>query len=192
MKTMVQTFIVEESKELIYDSDSIQEWKEKCESLGLSEQLALASEDKSPMPFEFMNTVQMRVYETICPMKQDYKKYNKTAIPLEVLSLIALAEKEHYFEKIEIWYDDKAPDPIAVGLIKENTYSFRNYAIARWGDSIRSFDELKDKAMELYKNSTILSLKRKIAESESLLKQVENNTALYFDAQVENYHVQGF
>lgn len=81
---MVQSFLVEESKELIYDTDSIEEWKAKCELLGLDNQLALSKPDKSPIPFEFMNTASMRVYETLCPAKEDYKSYRKTAIPLEV------------------------------------------------------------------------------------------------------------
>lgn len=47
---MVQTFLVEESKELIYDDEKLNEWKQKCEELGLSEQLALANPEKSPIP----------------------------------------------------------------------------------------------------------------------------------------------
>jgi len=189
---MVQSFIVDESKELIYDSDKIEEWKEKCEALGLDKQLDLVKEDKSPMPFEFMNTVMKRVYETLCPMKVGYMDYKTTAIPLEVLSLIALAKQENYFEKIEIWYDDKAPDPIVVGHIKEGQYSYRQYAIARWGDELQSFEKLKDKAIKVYKNSTTLNLKKKLSDTKALLECVENNTALYFDAQIEHYNVAGF
>jgi len=128
---MVQKFIVEEATELIYDSDKIEEWKVKCEELGLTKQIALANGDKSPIPFEYMNTVSERVYETLCPTKQNYREYHKTAIPLEVLSLIALSEKEKYFDKIEIWYDDKTPDPLAVGYVKEGQYSYKKYSIAR-------------------------------------------------------------
>lgn len=189
---MVQTFLVEESKELIYDSEKIDEWKAKCEELGLSEQLALSQPDKSPIPFEFMNTVTRRVYETLCPSKVDYKRYNKTAIPLEVLSLLALSEKENYFDELQIWYDDKTPDPIAVGLFKENTYEYKYYTIARWGDVLRPFEELKKKAIEVYTNSSRISLQRKLGETKALLENVEVNSLAYFDAQVENYNVVGF
>jgi hypothetical protein len=189
---MVQTFLVEESKELIYDSEKIDEWKAKCEELGLSEQLALCQPEKSPIPFEYMNTVTQRVYQTLCPTVQEYRKYNKTAIPLEVLSLIALAEKESYFDQIEIWYDDKTPDPIAVGLLKGNSYNYKYYTIARWGDVLRPFKELKEKAIQVYTNSSRINLQRKLAEAKSLLENVEVNAQAYFDAQVENYNVVGF
>lgn len=189
---MVQKFIVEEATELIYDSDKIQEWREKCEELGLEKQIALANGDKSPIPFEHMNTVGERVYETLCPKKETYKMYHKTAIPLEVLSLIALSEKEGYFEKIEVWYDDKTPDPIAVGYVKEGAYSYKKYAIARWGDVLKPFDELKEKAISVYRNSSLLSLKKKLQETQSKLENVDLNTQLYFDAQNQSYDVIGF
>lgn len=189
---MVQSFIVEESKELIYDSDKIQEWKEKCEELGLSEQLKLAAPEKSPIPFECLNTVSLRVYETLCPMKENYKKYHKTTIPLEVLSLIALSEKENYFESIEIWYDDKTPDPIAVGYVKDGEWSRKQYSIARWGDVLKPFEELKEKAKGVFKSTQVYNLKRKISECTSMLSDIDNNTDLFFNGQVEQYHVAGF
>lgn len=190
---MIQKFIVEETAELIYDSDKIDEWTSKCEELGLSHQIALAKgEGKSPIPFEYMNTVSERVYETLCPKKESYKTYHKTAIPLEVLSLIALAEKEQYFEKIEIWYDDKTPDPLAVGYVKEGTYSFKKYSIARWGDVLKPFEALKEKAIEVYRNSSLISLKKKLSETQNKLENVDVNTAMYFDAQNQSYDVIGF
>lgn len=193
MKTMIQTFVVEESKELIYDSEKIDEWKEKCAELGLEAQLKLAKPDKSPVPFECMNTVQLRVYETMCPARQEYKKYGRTAIPLEVLSLIALSEKENYFDKIEIWFDDKAPDPIAVGCIKQDDgWSWFYYPIARWGDVLRDFEQLKNMAIGRYFNSQTITLTGKIADLQSKLTHLATNTQRYFDAQVEQYEVIGF
>lgn len=188
---MVQKFIVEESAELIYDSEKIDEWKAKCEELGLTEQLALSTPGKSPIPFESMNTVSNRVYTTLCPAKVKYKTYRKTAIPLEVLSLIALAEKEHYFEEIEIWYDDKTPDPLAVGILKAQTWDREMFLIARWGDVLRPFEELKEKAMQIYKNTSLLNLRKNLAETNEKIANIDNNVALYFDAQVESYHVTG-
>lgn len=189
---MVQSFLVEETKELIYDSDKISEWREKCEELGLSKQLALCEPDKSPLPFEHMNTVQFRVYETLCPEKRKYQEYSKTTIPLEVLSLIALSEKEQYFDEIQIWCDDKSPDPLAVGIKKETDWTHVRYLIARWGDVLRPFEELKETALRVFVNSKTLDLKRKISESKNLLDNIETNSALYFDGQNESYNVFGF
>lgn len=194
MKTMVQSFLVEETKELIYDSEKLDEWKAKCKELGLKNQLELASEEKSPMPFPFMNTVMKRVYETICPAKVDYKSYKKTTIPLEVLSLIALSEQEKYFDSIMIWYDDKSPDPLAIGVIKNKQYSYIEdfYLIARWGDELKAFETLKNIAIKVYANTQELTLKDKMAECKHKLENLENNVARYFDAQIESYHVTPF
>jgi hypothetical protein len=193
---MVQTFIVEESKELIYDSDKIQEWKEKCEILGLDKQLALTVKEASPVPFEFMNTVSRRVYETICPAKVGFMDYAKTAIPLEVLGLIHLSVNEKYFKTIQIWYDDKTPDPLAVGVRQRagSPYEWDNelYLIARWGDVLRPFDELKEMAIRVFTNSEKINLQRKISEAKAKFESIKENAAAYFDAQCEKYDVNPF
>lgn len=190
---MVQAFIVQEAEELIYDSEKIDEWKAKCEELGLSEQLNLAKKDKSPIPFNCMNAVELRVYETLCPAKIDYKKYNRTAIPLEVLSLIALSEKEGYFDEIQIWYDDKSPDPLAIGNIKNSDgWGHKTYSIARWGDVLSDFSQLKSKAIDVYKNTVRISLTRKIVDTKALLQNIDINAEAYFDAQIDHYNVAGF
>jgi len=45
------------------------------------------------------------------------EKYNKTPIPLEVLKCLKYCKDEGFFNKYEIWYDDKTPDPCLVGTI---------------------------------------------------------------------------
>ncbi len=191
---MVQSFLVEESKELIYDADKLSEWKQKCEALGLSDQLALAATDKSPIPFEAMNEVSLRVYSTLCPEMRDYKKYNRTTIPLEVLALIHLSVNEGYFKSVEIWYDDKAPDPLAVGFTQaKGEYSHRdNFLIARWGDMLRPFEELKSLALTRYTHASRLSLQSKISDLQHRLENVEVNSARYFEGDAQYYDVTGF
>lgn len=188
---MIQSFLVEEAKELIYDTDKLDEWKEKCEQLGLENQLSLCSKG-SPVPFEYMNSTAQRVYETLCPKKENYKIYRKTAIPMEVLSLIALSVHENYFEYVEIWYDDKTPDPLAVGKIKKDSYSYDHYLIARWGDVLRPFEELKEKAISVYRRSAEVALRSKIADLNVKLQNIDSNVDAYFDVQIENYNVVGF
>lgn len=182
---MVQTFVIEETKTLIYESESIDQWKEKCDALGLDKQLALTQPGKSPVPFEFMNTVSKRVYETICPAKVEFKDYDKTPIPLEVLGLIKLCVDEKYFSKIEIWYDDKSPDPLAIGRKSKDSYTWNDdfYLIARWGDVLRPFEELKSKAIAIFTNSKRIEYRRNIVENEAKLKTVEEDVLAHFDAQ---------
>lgn len=190
---MIQTFVIEENKELLYDNDKLQEWKEKCNALGLDKQLELVTKEASPIPFEHMNTVSKRVYETLCPAKVNYKQYNKTAIPIEVLGLIQLSINENYFKEVQIWYDDKAPDPLVVG-IKQRTVEWDNdfYLIARWGDVLKSFSELKAEAITRYMESSRISLQRKLSDCRIKLETLTENTAAYFDAQIEQYDIIGF
>lgn len=190
---MVQTFLVEETKELIYDADKQEEWKKKCEELGLTEQLNLAAPDKSPIPFEHMNTVSIRVYETLCPEKVEFKKYRKTSIPLEVLGLIHLSVNEGYFDEIQIWYDDKTPDPLAVGVKKDGEWGNREfYLMARWGDALKPFEKLKETAIKRYTHSAKIALQKRISEYNAKLSEVTLNTERYFDAQADSYEVRGY
>lgn len=189
---MGQIFVIEETKELIYETEKLEEWKEKCAELGLQNQLALAEPNKSPIPFEFMNEVSRRVYETLCPTIVKYRDYKKTPIPLEVLGLIKLSEDEHYFNEIQIWYDDKSPDPLAVGKNKEGEWAYQYYLIAKWADVLRPFEELHQMAIDRYKRASILKLKAKISDTQNKLDNIDTNTELYFAAENQNYDVIGF
>jgi hypothetical protein len=139
-----------------------------------------------------MNEVQKRVYETICPAKVKYKEYGKTTIPLDVLSLIALSEKEGYFDEIQIWYDDKNPDPIAVGSKKEGSWNHVFYPIARWGHELMPFEMLRNEALQRYKHSTILSLKNKMHECKNKLENIDVAVEMYFNAENNSYDVYPF
>jgi hypothetical protein len=116
MKTVVETFIIEETQELIYDNEKLDQWNGLVSSLGLKGQAKICAPQKSPIPFLPMKDSMARVLETLCPRKVAIEDYDKTPIPVEILSLVSLSVKESYFNKIEIWYDDKDPDPACVGV----------------------------------------------------------------------------
>ena len=116
MKTVVETFVIEETQELIYDNEKLDKWNELVNELGLVGQTTIISTDKSPIPFLHINTSLSNVFETLCPRKVSVEEYNLTPIPVEILSLVSLSKKENYFNKVEIWYDDKNPDPVCIGL----------------------------------------------------------------------------
>jgi hypothetical protein len=118
MKTVVETFLIEENIELLYDSDKLQQWNERVIELGLSGQTQIVKPTKSPVPFMHMKTSLVSVFETLCPARISIKEFNTTPIPLEILDLVALSEKEQYFSTIEIWYDEKNPDPACIGIIE--------------------------------------------------------------------------
>ena len=119
MKTTVETFVIEETAELIYDDGKLSEWNEMVADLGLAGQSKIVKPQKSPIPYMPINDILKNVFETLCPRKVDIKEYDVTPIPVEILSLVRLSNREHHFQKIEIWYDDKEKDPLCVGVSGE-------------------------------------------------------------------------
>lgn len=128
MKTVVETYIIEETQELIYDNTKLDQWNKLVGELGLTGQTKIQAKDKSPIPFLHMKRTLEAVFETLCPRKVDIKAYDKTPIPVEILDLAALSVKEKYFNKIEIWYDDKTPDPACVGILGKWIVYRKNYS----------------------------------------------------------------
>jgi hypothetical protein len=143
-------FLIEEHKETIFEGSEIEKWKSLVAELGLTEQAKLIEGNKSPLPFPVMTEAQNAVYSVILDTKTEYKKFQNEAIPLSVLSLIAFCEKEHHFEKIEIWYSRQNPDPLVVGKnypdesSRKNNYEWYMIPslIAQWGAKIKPMDEL--------------------------------------------------
>ena len=119
MKTEIQTYFIEEIIELVHDNDSLDEWKSIADELGLVGQDNLTSGEKSPIPFMYLKSGMVNVFRTLCQVSNDIKDFNRTPIPLEILRLAKLSINEDYFSKIEVWYDDKSPDPVVIGINEE-------------------------------------------------------------------------
>lgn len=168
----IETYLIEEAEKLISEPEEAEAWTKIVEEVGLEGQKQLVKPEKGPIPFIAMTKVMERVYETLCPGKEDVKKYKDSAIPMRVLSLIALSEREKYFHKIEIW-SDKVVDPVVVGYLTKE-YSSPLFLIARWGDELRSFPELLQLAKERKKS-------QKLAEYKSKMNSIEWNIDTYFD-----------
>ena len=119
MNTQVQTYLVEETMELIYDGDKLAQWNNLILELGLKGQSQIVKPDKSPIPFMHMKQGVRNIFETLCPRTVNVEDFNITPIPVEILDLIALSKREGYFSRIKIQYDDKQPDPVCVGLVEK-------------------------------------------------------------------------
>lgn len=168
----VQLFIQQDTQELIYDGEKLDEWKKQIEELELEGQKDLCSGEKSPIPFLFMKKPMIRMFEILCPEKVRVNKYDKSPIPMEALGAIALAQREEHFHKIEIWYDDKDPDPIAVGY-KDDSYSSDKYLIARWGAEKADMEELKTQATMRFMDQKKTELEEKIQDCKTNLEKID-------------------
>lgn len=160
MKTVVQTYLIEETQELIYDNEKLDKWNEYIDELDLKGQTKIVKKEKSPVPFCYLNEKMKNVFTVLCAVKTDSENYDRTPIPVEVLGLMALSKKEGYFEKVEIWYDDKVPDPLCVGIIqswvihKKGSYSeIENSPTFRSKKECQEYIDKKDLEGEAYHSS---------------------------------------
>lgn len=158
MKTVVETYIIEETQELIYDNEQLEKWNGLVAELGLKGQTEVVKADKSPIPFLWMNSALKAVFEELCPTKKKIEEYGKTPIPVEVLSMVSLSKKEGYFGKIEVWYNEQNPDPAVIGYkykgVKgtewDREWNADRYLIARWSDMKATLEELTERAKNLF------------------------------------------
>jgi hypothetical protein len=118
MKTIVETFLIEENIELIYDNEKLEKWNNLVTQLDLKGQSQIVKPCKSPIPFLHMKKGIVEIFSTLCPVRVNIREFNITPIPVEILDLISLSEREQYFGEMQIWYDDKKPDPACVGIIQ--------------------------------------------------------------------------
>jgi hypothetical protein len=159
-----------------------EEWKQLAEELGMEGQLKLITpksgeeSDKNPSPYIHMNAKAERVFAILCPEVVDYKKYDKSTIPRDVLREIAMAERLKFFDKICIWYDDASPDPLVVGYIKVGTYEYVKHMIARFGDELLPFEELERKSINRLKKRMTDKLKSALSSIDSTVDEFFNPT----------------
>lgn len=183
----VEIYLEPELQEMVANPEVTAEWKQLAEELGMEGQLKLIAPksegngDKNPSPYIHMNKKAERVFAVLCPEVISYKKYDKTTIPREVLKEIALAEKERYFDKICIWYDDASPDPLVVGYIKDGS-SYIRHLIARFGDEILPFEVLETKALARMKKRMTDKLTAAINGIDSTIDEYFNPTGYSNDS----------
>jgi hypothetical protein len=178
----VEIYLEPELEEMVGSVEVTEEWKQLAEELGMEGQLKLIApksegeENKNPSPYIHMNAKAERVFAILCPEVVDYKKYDKSTIPRQVLREIALAEKEQFFDKICIWYDDASPDPLVVGYIKMGNYEYVKHMIARFGDELLPFEELERKSINRLKKRMTDRLKSALAGIDSKVDDFFNPT----------------
>jgi hypothetical protein len=227
---MIELFFNKELADISFEVEALDDWKKTCEELGLESQLTLTKGKETPIPYPFMNTTMVRVYETLCPRKVHYKEYKSSTIPLEVLKQIAFSVKDKHFPKIEIWYDDKSPDPVVVGYqgyyyVYDKSYSHvrgddgkdmrffsekeaedykkdhdlygysfseeAKFLIARWGDELRSFAELKKLAIERFVENEGGEMARQIKIMSEKLKCMKENATSYMNGNISMSQATG-
>ena len=159
----VKSFLIEEHESTIFEPTEIERWQEIVSVLGLEKQKNLMKDGKSMMPFPAMTEAEREIYRQVLDYQENYVEFDNEAIPLKILGLIALCEKEKYFDGIEIWYSKQFSDPLAVGYlydseasrIAKRSWSRDFYLIGAWGAKIKHAADLLD----LWHNKVINDIK---------------------------------
>jgi hypothetical protein len=119
---------------------------------------------------------------------QAIAKYQGSVIPLAILSVVALSEKEQYFKRIEIWHDEEVPDPVVIGYREDPTASWRDlaYVLGRFGEELLTFEELKIKAKERWKAFRSQALNETKHSAEAFLKSLDVDAEAYVNGKSIN------
>jgi hypothetical protein len=73
----------------------------------------------------------------------EWEEYRFDTIPDDVIAEIQTLKKSKVFDDLEIWTPEKALiDPLLVGVVDE-----LYYLIARWGESLKSFEEIVEELL---------------------------------------------
>ena len=153
-----------------------QQWFEIASELGLTNQLIHAdrSEEKKAPPYMHVDAKTGRIIMTLCPVQVEYANYKASTIPLDVLKEIAKCEKNGWYSKICICYDDKSPDPFVLGFThNESKWQRDSHLIARWGAELMPFEMLEQKAIERLRSTALRALKELEFKAKNAIEDVD-------------------
>jgi len=134
------------------------------------------------LQFAKFNKEQAGVYGVLCPTKSTLTAEQIAAdvdIPERVKEIVEMTKDRFY--KFEVWESDlyEVKDPILIGREKskekDQQYDWydKHFLLARWGEELDSFSNLKKKAIEVLTKKTKIALIRSKASIDSYLTDVQ-------------------
>ncbi len=145
----------------------IEERARLVKELGIDEKVATGI----TIPFPELSESQQRVWEQVLPFKVEWNVY-QGHIPTRILALIK--GWRDTFSRLYI-RSDKHNDPILVG-VGDNSH----FLLARWGDvAFTPFEELRAKAIELWKTKRRVAIEAKMAALEADAVKYFNGESTY-------------
>lgn len=168
---------------------------EAINELGLKGQKQLIKNQAGKViPFPKMNTYELRVWRIYCPTSQKIEDYDGSPIPYEILNVLKLVKDKKYFDTkqgngekkiegwLEVWSEAREDiDPLVVGVIntkKKYDWGWSSgdkeyYLIARWGMSLRKFEEVAQIAIDRWKG-------KRSARAKAVLNSLDVDATRYF------------
>lgn len=171
-----------ENESLILNEEELADYHALVESLGLKAPVP-EEEKKCPNVYQNLNNPVKTQLQAVCPRSSKIQDYVRTTIPLEVLRVYEFATKNNMFDEYEIWYNDKAPDPMLIGFKyaseKDKTEGRKWNGVytlmARWGDEALEMDELVKLGYQKIKQA----INDKVEEVLFTCKHMQENPDMY-------------
>lgn len=142
---MVKLYFNEEMADVTLNEEQAKEYEALMSKLGI-ERTHNNSSAESIIPYHLANTAMMNVVKTLCPQQSEYKDYNMTSIPFDVLKAIDFCEDRKFFKKIYIYYNDENPDPFVIGK------NYQYYNNTRNTDGTHKYFDTKEECEALPEN----------------------------------------
>ena len=160
-------------------SDNYEEVVEEYKAKACSLELDVS---KGIIPFPELSRAEVNTWEVYCPQKTKLNEYNKV-IPIEVIRLAEIVKNKNFFHHLEIWEESKEQvDPIMVGVL-DDSWNSPKYLLARWGLSLLPYEQIRDMAKKIWKESRKAKLEQEIRSNTRKLEDIENDCVKHFDGE---------
>lgn len=155
----VETYEIEELKgeceNLAADSEAV----ELIKKLGLTGQSELVEPNsETRFPYPMLTIEQHNVFKLVCPVETRLEAFKGGIIPLRVLQVAAFCKEMPQIHHLEVWHPANVrDDPILIGKIRE--YSSEGFLLARWGEHLKPFDELRKEAARIWASKALVAVR---------------------------------
>lgn len=143
------------------------------EQLGLEGQRSRSNNNKETHSYRQITAEELFVFQTLFPNKTSIEKYDGGPIPLRVLQVAAhvrLLELEQ-FKYLEVWHPKPGiDDPVLVA--RKDSWSDPVYLLARWGNALKPFADLKLEALKVQAEKTKVELEEILSTVQNKLNNV--------------------
>ena len=162
MKTVAETFLLNDSLELIYENALSGKWRQIIEKLNLRGQLT-------------------SLLETPDRRKAVLEEYNLSPVSVEVPERAALSHQEGYFDKMQIPYDGQTEHFVCVDSCCAGEHNgpaatipnMNRFLIDRCREVKSDFEQLKQKACRLCREHRVTERERPIRAAQRELVDID-------------------
>lgn len=190
MKT-VEIFLQDDFKDELIDSNILDEVNKIKQELNLSCGNQLS--DKSQIPYLWIDDYTQSCFRVLCPRSVKLSNYTNQ-IPLEALKNAKQSMNENHFDWIEIWSNEKDPDPFMIGFVydssesREKQYTWRTnkYLIARWGSEKKPISELISDALNICEKRVLQASLRLESKVIGIINYLKDNPRIAAEEALRN------